>query len=106
MLDPTFTPHAALYRQGFSAQSLVESPGIVIERGNAHEDVGPFSEDSLLGEIDQPGSEPLPATVGMNADRLDVPDQGAGHTEDDETDDLLAIPGDVDLSGRVLHDPK
>lgn len=58
------------------AQPLVQPLGVQVEGGHAHEDIGRDLQYPPFGKFYQCGAESLPSTQRINADRLDIADEG------------------------------
>jgi hypothetical protein len=87
-------------------EALVQLAGTLIERGDAHENVGRLTQNTLFRELDQSRPESLPPPVRLDQDCLDVADKRAGHAENQESGQPGLIPGHVYLAGRILYDSK
>ena len=80
------------------SEPFVQLPCARVDRGDAEEDVGELPKDALLGEADQPRSQPAATCIRGDADDLDVADERPLQHENDES------PGDAVLA-RNPHFP-
>src|SRR5678816_3060146 len=88
------------------SQAIVKVLCMQIEGRDTQEDVGAVTEDFFLGPMNQLRSNATAAPIGMHANQLDVTLERSIEVKNEDTDDLSADRGDVNLArwiGQPLH---
>ena len=83
------------------SQAIVKVLRMQIEGRNAQEHVGALAEDFFLSPMNQLCSDATAAPIWMHANQLDVTLERSIEIKDEDTDDLSADRGDVNLARRI-----